>query len=189
MTVKLIQCLDCPERFMSTDESDNRCAKCQAKRNVNEIRGDVVFPPPAEPEAFDRPMGGCVSHAKLTPDDINNPMFGVQEIDVPDMHGHPRFYEVLDDLANLHSRKAHAYEGSNPHYHNYRENGRLWMNDPSGFKYALMRAYEKMIRIQNMTLDATIPANDEAITDSLDDIAVIAIIAKILWEEKNNALS
>jgi hypothetical protein len=104
--------------------------------------------------------------------------------ELPQM-GHPRFYEILDAIKQLHSLKAQAYEGKNAYYYNYRENGRLWMGDPSGFKYALMRAYEKMTRIHNIALDATIPTNDESVSDNLDDIAIIAIIAKILWEERN----
>ena len=100
------------------------------------------------------------------------------------LSGHPRFYEILDRLKDLHSRKAAAYEGTNPPYTNYKRAGERWFGGRTGaVRYALMRLEEKLERIRNLILDETLPASSESLNDNLEDIAVIAIIAEILYEE------
>ena len=98
--------------------------------------------------------------------------------------GHPRFYKILQEvLAPLHSRKAEAYEGSGAHYANYKDSGQWFTTNDGAVRYALMRLQEKLKRVRNL-LDGAKPG-DESVLDSLDDIAIIAVIARILYEEIN----
>lgn len=100
--------------------------------------------------------------------------------------GHPRFYEIQRELEGIHSQKAQAYEGTGEHYANYKAFAR-WVKaiqqhpEQAGLFYALLRLEEKLSRIQHVMEGATV--GDEGIADTLNDMAIISTIARILYEE------
>ena len=100
--------------------------------------------------------------------------------------GHPRFYEIQRELAATHAQKAQAYEGTGEHYANYKAFAR-WVKSiqqnpkQAGFFYALLRLEEKLSRIQHVMEGAR--EGDEQVEDTLNDMAIISTIARILYEE------
>ena len=119
---------------------------------------------------------------------FTRPMHPTTIPDPLEWHGHPRFYEILDDLANLHSQKAQAYEGKSGYYANYRRFDKwapVIAKHPhlAGFCYSMLRLEEKLERVRNV-LEGSL-AGDEPITEDLDDMAIISIIGRVLYEESN----
>lgn len=101
--------------------------------------------------------------------------------------GDPKFFSLLSELAELHSKKAQAYG-----LHNAEDQG--FQNDPLAnaryaspdfgvepWIYALIRANEKMRRLQAYIL--TDDQAEENVRDSFLDLASQALIGLILWEE------
>mgnify|MGYP001613299874 CR=1 FL=1 len=106
----------------------------------------------------------------------------------PVLSGHPAFYRHLDRLRSLHSQKAQAYEGKSGYYANYRRFDKwseVIAKHPklAGFCYSMLRLEEKFERIRNI-LEGSL-AGDEPVVENLDDMAVISVIARILYEEAN----
>ena len=105
-----------------------------------------------------------------------------------ELSGHPAFYSHLDRLRDLHSQKAQAYEGKSGYYANYRRFDKwseVIAKHPklAGFCYSMLRLEEKFERIRNI-LEGSL-AGDEPVVENLDDMAVISVIARILYEEAN----
>lgn len=103
-------------------------------------------------------------------------------------HGHPRFYELLDELADLHSRKNHDYAaGGNP-LGNFQRRGDLYSRYPG-----LNLSDPVVVALVDMQkqLDAALwfcsnghTAGVEGKIDRLRDVACYAILAMIMEEEK-----
>ena len=101
--------------------------------------------------------------------------------------GDPKFFSLLSELAELHSKKAQAYG-----LHNAEDQG--FQDDPLAnaryaspdfgvepWIYALIRATEKMRRLQAYLL--TDDQAEENVRDSFLDLASQALIGLIMWEE------
>ena len=101
--------------------------------------------------------------------------------------GDPKFFSLLSELAELHSKKAQAYG-----LHNAEDQG--FIDDPLAnaryaspdfgvepWVYALIRANEKMRRLQAYIL--TDDQAEENVRDSFLDLASQALIGLIMWEE------
>jgi hypothetical protein len=97
----------------------------------------------------------------------------------PQRAGHPRFYEIIQELADLHERKNHDYSAGDP-LRNLRRCQELGIRPFIG---TLVRLQDKWSRI---TVLAREPAQvkNESIKDSLRDSAVYSILALILLEEE-----
>jgi len=107
----------------------------------------------------------------------------------PDLKGHPAFYKHLERLKPIHSQKAEAYEGKSGHYANYKRFDKwseVIAKHPhlAGFCYAMLRLEEKLERIRNILEGSS--AGDEPVAENLDDMAIISIIAEILYEESQS---
>ena len=93
--------------------------------------------------------------------------------------GHPDFYQILEELADLHARKNQDYSGDDPLL-NFK------MCEHAGipaWKGVVVRLTDKMSRILTFAKKGTLEVKDEAITDTLQDMAVYAILALILYRE------
>jgi hypothetical protein len=99
--------------------------------------------------------------------------------------GHKRFYELLDEMGELHSRKNQDYADSESDpLRNFREAEGLGI---SAFQGTLVRISDKWIRIRNLASRDRGPAVvDESIRDTLLDLANYALIALILHEEQED---
>ena len=93
-----------------------------------------------------------------------------------------RFDELLRLMKTTHDAKGADYEGDGRPYENLWA-GEEWSID--AWKYALLRADEKMRRLKSYAKTGTL--KNEGAFDSLLDIAVLAIIGYVLLEEQLNS--
>ncbi len=97
-----------------------------------------------------------------------------------DYHGHPKFYELLSEMAELHSNKNHDYtDGSDP-FLNFRLCEQLSI---PAWKGVLVRLGDKFSRITNFAKRENLKVPSESFRDTLLDNAVYSLIALILFEE------
>jgi len=92
-----------------------------------------------------------------------------------------RFDEILALMQSTHDAKGHDYEGDGRPYENLRA-GEEW--NIEAWKYAMMRADEKMRRLKSFAKTGTL--KNEGALDSFLDIAVLAAIGYVLFEESAN---
>jgi hypothetical protein len=95
-------------------------------------------------------------------------------------YGHPRFYELVDEISELHSRKNHDYAGKGDSLANFKECKRIGI---SAFQGCIIRMMDKYMRIGNFMQAGEMKVKDESVKDTLRDLAVYSLIAIILWEE------
>jgi len=90
-----------------------------------------------------------------------------------------RFNEIVKEMVELHDRKNHDYAGSE-----YLSNFLMcekYIGVPAWIG-CIIRLSDKMARIMNIARTDEISVSDETITDTLTDLAVYAIITRILYE-------
>ena len=100
--------------------------------------------------------------------------------------GKSEFERVIDEITDLHDRKQADY-------------GRVDQGDPfanvrasedfgiDGWVGAIVRAYDKMRRLQKASRQGIDSLKNESVEDSLMDMAVYSIIALCLFREKYNS--
>jgi hypothetical protein len=103
----------------------------------------------------------------------------------PARFGHPLFYELLEQMAELHSRKNHDYSGTADPLKNLRSSLRLGI-DP--FIAVLIRLQDKWSRLESLA-QADPLVKGESIEDTLMDNAVYSLLAIILLREEKNVKS
>ena len=103
-------------------------------------------------------------------------------------YGHPMFYEILKDLANLHSIKNYQYAQKENPLSNFDESGELCkylfkenINKPLAECLALNA---KQITAVYSMIGTSKKNTEEQIDDKLRDCAVYFIIAMILWRQQ-----
>jgi hypothetical protein len=94
--------------------------------------------------------------------------------------GHPTFYKLLDEMAELHSRKNHDYAGTKDPLRNLKSAERLGI-DP--FLAVLVRLQDKWSRLESLAQTDPL-VKGESIEDTLMDNAVYSLLAIILLREK-----
>ena len=94
-------------------------------------------------------------------------------------HGHPRFYGLLKEMADLHSRKNHDYAGSDP-LSNLRAPEDIGL---PAWKGVLVRLMDKWSRLKTFARTGNFEVKDEGVTDTLMDNAVYSLLCIILLEE------
>lgn len=91
-----------------------------------------------------------------------------------------RFLDLLSDLSELHAAKAADYGDGEDAYSNFRRAQRLGISPFMGCLVRLSDKWERIVRLSQH--EARV--KDEAITDTLRDMAVYAMIALILYQEE-----
>ncbi len=104
-----------------------------------------------------------------------------QKTDKEQIFGHPRFYEILKDMADLHSRKNHDYAGTSDPLKNLRACTRL---DLEPFMGVLVRLQDKWSRLEEFIKSGKLMVKNESVIDTLMDNAVYSVLAIILYEEQ-----
>ena len=99
----------------------------------------------------------------------------------PDTYGHPRFYEIIEELKQLHSDKNHDYASADNPLSNLTASKRI--NLPPWIA-CLVRIQDKIGRLEEFACKDELKVKDESITDTLNDLANYAILCRILYEEK-----
>ena len=102
-----------------------------------------------------------------------------------ELQGHPRFYDLLVELAALHSSKNQDYGGTKQHpFQVYKESKEIGLEP---WLAALSRLSEKWARLKTFALKKEYLVEDETFKDTLLDMSVISLIVLILYEEETNA--
>lgn len=97
-------------------------------------------------------------------------------------HGDPRFYALLDELADLHSKKNHDYAMTDNPLSNFTRAASLGVEPWRGI---LVRMSDKWSRIEQLSQGKT-PKN-ESLRDSLVDLAVYALLCILLTDDNPHA--
>lgn len=101
-------------------------------------------------------------------------------------HGHPRFYELVDEITDLHSRKNHDYASGGDPLGNFKRVAKIFsmypgldLSDPMvvALTYALKQVDASLWMLSNGH-----EAKVEGIKDRLQDVAVYSIISMVLSE-------
>jgi len=96
------------------------------------------------------------------------------------LHGHPMFFEVLDEIASLHDKKGRDYGIGVDTLGNVRSSEQWGIPAWIG---TLVRANDKIVRLQNAAKGSDLA--NEGVEDSLMDLAAYSIIALVLYREAN----
>jgi hypothetical protein len=96
--------------------------------------------------------------------------------------GHPRFYDLLKEMAELHSKKNSDYAKIKDPLANLRRCKELGV---SPFIGCLVRLSDKFSRLEGFARKGFLEVKDESIKDTLMDTAVYSLLAIILKEEEN----
>lgn len=90
------------------------------------------------------------------------------------------FHAILEKMADIHDKKNHDYAGGN-YLSDLIASNRMgipgWMN-------ALLRMQQKMSRLESFAKQGTFKVKDETLVDTLEDLAVYAVITAILYKNK-----
>ena len=97
------------------------------------------------------------------------------------MNGHPRFYELLDELKDLHSRKNSDYATDEEPLSNLKRCEKIGI---PAWKGVIVRLEDKWDRIEKLTVKGKPSVVDESIIDTLKDSAVYALLCIVLLEEQ-----
>ena len=97
------------------------------------------------------------------------------------IHGHPRFYEILEQMKELHSRKNHDYAGTSDPLKNLRACERLEL---APFIGVMVRLQDKWSRLEEFIKSGQLMVKNESVIDTLMDNAVYSVLAIILYEEQ-----
>jgi len=96
-------------------------------------------------------------------------------------YGHPRFYEILQNMADLHSRKNHDYSGTEDPLKNLHAVEKIGITP---FMGVLVRLQDKWSRIEQFANSGKVLVKDESVIDTLLDNAVYSLLGIILLEEE-----
>ena len=99
------------------------------------------------------------------------------------MNQSERFYELLENMKLVHDAKRHDYANTDDVFANFRTCEQAGI--PS-WKGCCVRIGDKFSRIMGFAKKEKLEVKDESIKDTLIDMANYALIALILYEEKEN---
>lgn len=104
-------------------------------------------------------------------------------------YGHPKFYKLLEEIADLHSRKNYQYATMADPLHNFTRTGEIIRKFlKPGIKPALASCLSLMSKQVDGVYEI-VGENKEGTVDSLRDklmdVAVYSLIAIIIAEEKS----
>jgi hypothetical protein len=98
-------------------------------------------------------------------------------------YGHPRFYKLLDEIADIHSRKNYNYaENGNP-LSNLKSSERYFLVPGSlGTAIRMADKWERFCQLMKGKQDLV----GESIKDTLKDFAIYCLLEIILLDEEAN---
>lgn len=104
----------------------------------------------------------------------------IHRLDSLTFHGSPAFYELLGDMAELHSRKNHDYAGSGDPLRNFYKSREQGIEPWRG---VMIRLSDKWSRLESFCRQNELKVKDESVEDTLMDNAVYSLLAIILRRE------
>lgn len=106
--------------------------------------------------------------------------------------GHPRFYEILEEQADLHSRKntdyaAQGVQGPLGNFGRVAQIMALWpgMDWSTPFGVAICYALKQVDAAMMLASTGRESITGEPVPSRLNDVAVYTNIARIIWEEEH----
>jgi hypothetical protein len=103
---------------------------------------------------------------------------------LPERHpSSQRFRDIMGKLVDLHDKKQKDYGTDADPFNNIRASAKEW--GIPAWVGAMLRATDKVRRLQKFA-DAGELAN-ESVIDAFDDLAVYAVIARVMYEEETGA--
>ena len=100
-------------------------------------------------------------------------------------NGHPRFYELLEEIRRLHDMKNADYAKKGDPLSNFRMCEQFGI---PAWKGCLVRISDKVSRIFNLAAKGEAAVRDESIVDTLKDLATYSLICIILYEEQTKTI-
>lgn len=97
------------------------------------------------------------------------------------LKGHPRFYELIEMMQQIHSSKNQDYAKEEDPLSNLRGCERIGIPAHVG---CCIRMQDKFSRFENLIGGKEAQVKDESILDTLMDLAVYALLCRILIEEQ-----
>lgn len=94
--------------------------------------------------------------------------------------GHPRFYEILDEMADLHHRKNNNYAADGDPLSNLRQCEQFGLPAPTGVMVRMGDKWSRLCELMKGKKDLV----GESIKDTLMDMAVYSILQIIVLEEE-----
>ena len=94
--------------------------------------------------------------------------------------GHLKYYQFLEEIADIHEKKNGDYATVEDPLSNLRQCERLGVTSYIG---TLIRMTDKFSRLEQL-INKEPDVVGESVSDTLNDIANYALLARILWEEK-----
>lgn len=94
--------------------------------------------------------------------------------------GHKKFYQIIEEMKDLHSKKNQNYATETDPLSNFKECERLGI---PAWKGCLLRMGDKWSRLIELSKGKP-DLVGESFQDTLRDLAIYAIICEILYEEK-----
>ena len=98
------------------------------------------------------------------------------------MNGHPLFYKLLEVMAKIHSDKNHDYASKADPFLNFRESEGFGIDAGKG---VMVRMSDKWSRLKQLELKGEALVKDEALIDTLIDLANYSIIRAVIYLEKH----
>jgi hypothetical protein len=103
--------------------------------------------------------------------------------DKPKFYGHPGFYELLDKMRDLHSRKNHDYAGNENPLRNFYKCREMGLTP---FQGVMVRLTDKWSRLESFMRQGVLEVSGESVEDTLLDSAVYSLLAILLFREQRN---
>ena len=98
-------------------------------------------------------------------------------------YGDPGFYDLLDKMADLHSRKNHDYAGKGSPLRNFYKCKEMGLTP---FQGVMVRLSDKWSRIESFMKQGILLVEGESVEDTLLDNAVYSLLAILLLREERN---
>lgn len=99
-------------------------------------------------------------------------------------HGHPRFYELLDEMKRIHNMKNADYSAGEDPLSNFRIIERMGIPAWMGIVVRLTDKLSRIMQLTRKTLEGREAAvKDETIKDTLLDAANYSLLCIVLYEE------
>jgi hypothetical protein len=98
--------------------------------------------------------------------------------------GHPRFYELLEEMKKIHDRKNSDYSKKEDPLSNFRQVEEFGIPAWVGVLVRITDKYSRIVQLTNKALNGEeAEVKEESIKDTLVDLANYSVIAVILFEE------
>lgn len=103
-------------------------------------------------------------------------------MDKPKLKGHPRYYELIEEIKLLHHNKNQDYASQEDPLRNLRASEKIGVPAYKGNFIRMLDKYERSINIISRGLESG-HVKGESIKDTLKDLSVYCLLEIILIEE------